>query len=92
MDHVESKKVMIGNHKDLHFLAMPGFCWAKDGGLGKIITVVAVEGGVQDWTAYHETPWTGSDQFSIASNGDKLPQEVAEEIFPEWAKKFKWRY
>jgi hypothetical protein len=91
MQNIESKRIMLGNYPELHFLAMPGFCWAKEGGLGAIITVVAVEGAVQDWSAYHQTPWIDSNEASVAANGDKLPQEVAELIFPEWAKKFSWR-
>jgi hypothetical protein len=90
MQHTEFKRIMIGTYDGLHFLTLPGFCWAKHG-IQHIITVVAVEGGIQDWSAYHETPWIGSDEYSVAANGDKLPQEVAEQIFPDWAKKYYWR-
>ncbi len=91
MRHIESKRIAICNYKDLHFLATPGFCWAKEG-LDKIITVVAIVGEVNDWAAYHETPQTGSDKYSVLTIGDKLSQEVASLIFPEWAKKYEWRH
>jgi len=90
MNRIESKRIVIGNYPKLRFLAMPGFCYSKSG-LSTIITVVAVEGGVNDWSAYHQTPWIDSDEASVAANGDKLPQEVAEQIFPDWAKELSWR-
>jgi len=42
-----------------------------------------------DWTAYFSTPFTFGD---VLNCGNKMPQQVAEELFPEWAKKgLNWR-
>lgn len=59
----------------------------------KVITV-AKEGAVNDWAAYigavegvnHTSEWQ-----HVADFGTKLPQEVAEVLFPTFAKRFTWR-
>lgn len=86
---METKQVHLGDYPFLLILTRPGMSW---GGASptQVITVVAVEGGVGDWAAYCQVPWITPEM--AASNGDKLPKETAEEIFPEWAKKYKWRY
>ena len=53
------------------------------------VEVIAVEGAIKDWTAYVETP--NMPFHDTAAYGDKLPQSVAERLFPSWAKWFTWR-
>ena len=58
------------------------------------VIAVASEGYNNDWTAYigavegknHEDEWEG-----VLHNGTKLPQAIAEILFPEFATKYKWR-
>ena len=56
--------------------------------LDTVIKVAAGEGFAGDWEAYFEVPGIGGDVIGL---GNKLPQEVAEVFFPEWAKRFRWR-
>lgn len=57
------------------------------------VLAVAVEGAVGDWAAYigdvngenHD-----QEQYEVARIGTKLPQEIAETIFPNW-KHLRWR-
>lgn len=54
-----------------------------------VIQVAAGEGNYNDWTAYYETPF---EPFpDVLAFGNKLPQDVARDLFPEWAKRLKWR-
>jgi len=58
------------------------------------VIVVAVEGSIGDWTAYiadvpgesHDYEWQ-----EVMRSGAKLPREVAEALFPDFAAKFIWR-
>jgi len=62
--------------------------------LDRRVIAVAVEGYAGDWTAYigavagenHEKEWR-----DVAEHGSKLRKEVAEAIFPHFAKQFVWR-
>lgn len=59
------------------------------------VVVVAKEGSTGDWSAYigavrgdsHEREWR-----RVMTDGSKLPQNVAEVIFPDFAKQFEWRH
>lgn len=46
--------------------------------------IVAVEGAIEDWVAYIETPTSGSTVEAVVSGGWKLPESLARELFPEW--------
>jgi len=83
-----SREVKLGDYPFLLLMTQSGFCW-KGESPDRVITVVAVEGSIGDWAAYFETPQSGK---RVAENGDKLPKDLAEELFPEWAEKFTWRY
>ncbi len=83
----EEKKVKLGDHPFLTSLTEHSMVYEGES-LDKVITVVAVEGYHDDWAAYFETPWTG---LPVAEYGNKLPEEVAAALFPEWAKRLKWR-
>ena len=57
------------------------------------VIVVAVEGEVEDWSAYigavagqnHDYEWQ-----KVRDYGSKLPKEIAELLFPDF-KKLQWR-
>lgn len=59
------------------------------------VLVVAVEGTVLDWAAYigavqgedHDSEWQ-----QVRDHGSKLTKEIAEFLFPEFAKEFAYRY
>lgn len=60
--------------------------------LSQKILCVAVEGTVGDWSAYIGTIERSSDEWrKIAYNGTKLEKKIAYLLFPEFAKKYKWR-
>lgn len=60
--------------------------------LGSKILCVAVEGTVDDWSAYIGTINDSWDEWVlIAYKGTKLQQRIAKAIFPHFAKKYKWR-
>ena len=49
----------------------------------------AKRGDNNDWAAYVETPYPDGNQVG---RGMKLPQDVAEDIYPEWAESdLHWR-
>ena len=58
------------------------------------VLAVATEGAINDWAAYigavagenHITEAEG-----VRKHGSKLPQTIAEYLFPYFAKRFKWR-
>lgn len=55
-----------------------------------VIKVGACEGNYNDWAAYYETPTTLFG--NVLEFGNKLPEQAARELFPEWAKRnLKWR-
>lgn len=55
-----------------------------------IIKVAARVGDYGDWTAYYLTPFTPFG--NVLDHGNKLPEQAAKELFPEWAKKgLNWR-
>ena len=83
-----TKEVRLSDYAFLLMMTKPGWCWQGESP-NRVVTVVAVEGSIGDWAAYLETPQSGKQ---VAEFGDKLPESVAEEIFPEWAKRFAWRY
>jgi hypothetical protein len=58
------------------------------------VIAVAVEGENKDWSAYigavsgkdHTEEWK-----EVLKKGSKLPKEVAEVLFPDFAEQFRWR-
>jgi hypothetical protein len=58
------------------------------------VIVVAKEGGAKEWAAYidavpgysHAHEW-----LRVLEEGSKLPQKVAEVLFPDFAAEFIWR-
>ena len=89
MANEEVKAVKLSDNMFLLSLTSPGSTYAGYHE-NSIILVGAVEGNFGDWAAYFETPWTpGHDVLGL---GNKLPQKVAEELFPNWKeKKLRWR-
>lgn len=85
----ETRQVKLSDHPYLDELRDPPFVW-QGYPADHIIRVTACEGYLNDWAAYMETPFTlFKDEVNF---GNKIPQDVAEAIFPEWAKsKLKWR-
>jgi hypothetical protein len=61
----------------------------------RVIAVASQGGRGDDWAAYigavkgdnHAEEWK-----DVLDHGTKLPREVAEAIFPHWAKNYTWRY
>ena len=54
---------------------------------------VATLGAIEDWSAYIGSVAGENHDLEyedVLSKGTKLPQRIAEVIFPEW-KKFAWR-
>jgi len=84
---VQEKQVRLRYNSFLLSLISPGATF-QDYSPDAIITVVAVEGDFGDWTAYFETPETVG---IVAEYGSKLPEAAAKELFPDWAKRLKWR-
>jgi len=59
------------------------------------VIAVAMAGSGYDWAAYIGSVQKTEEYMeairSVQNSGCKLPQKVAEAIFPEFARKFKWR-
>lgn len=84
---VEAITVNLGDIPFLNGLRQYPFSWAG-APADKEIEVVAVSNSYGGWAAYMETPTSGRQ---VVSWGDKLPQDVAESLFPEWASSRQWR-
>lgn len=62
--------------------------------LDRQVLVVAVEGEVKDWAAYIgavEGNKHSEEVQKVYERGTKLPEQVARILFPDFAKKFRWR-
>lgn len=90
MENQESKEVKLRDNPFLLSLISRGMTY-QGASPDKTIVVVAVEGSYGDWTAYYETPWTPWGRTQVAEYGNKLPEKAAIELFPEWAKRLRWR-
>jgi hypothetical protein len=85
----ETKEVALKDHPFLLGLTNEGMVY-QDCSPDTIIKLAAHIGDHGDWTAYFSTPYTPFGD--VLNYGAKLPQQVAEELFPEWAKKgLNWR-
>ena len=62
--------------------------------LDRKVLAAAVEGAINDWAAYIGAV-AGNNHMheaeEVRRNGTKLPLEIAEYLFPYFAKRFKWR-
>jgi hypothetical protein len=85
----EVKEVALKDHPFLLGLTNLGMTY-QDYSPDTIIKVAARRGKYADWTAYFAVPTT---PFGDVLNwGNKLPEQVAIDLFPEWAKKgLNWR-
>lgn len=60
--------------------------------LGPKILAVALEGATKDWACYIGTIDLSSDEWpKIVLGGTKMNKRIASAIFPNFAKKYKWR-
>lgn len=86
----EIKAIRLADNQFLRGLVDRGMVYEGYDPEITVIKVAACEGFFEDWTAYFETPYTPF--HNVLDYGNKLPKQIAEELFPEWAKKnFKWR-
>ena len=86
--HQEEKQVKLSSNLFLASLTHHGMIY-QDYSPNTDITVVAVESYFGDWAAYFQTPYTPFG--NVGDFGNKLPEGAAEQIFPDWAKRLKWR-
>jgi hypothetical protein len=85
----EIKEVALKDHPFLLGLTGKGMAY-QDYSPDTIIKVAAVKGNHGDWSAYMTTPTTPFGD--VLRYGSKIPQQVAHDLFPEWAKKgLNWR-
>jgi len=62
--------------------------------LDRKVLAVAIEGSVKDWAAYIgsvDGENHGMEAEEVRRSGSKLPREIAEYLFPYFAKRFRWR-
>ncbi len=85
----EVKGVRLGDNQFLLSLTDPGMAY-QGYSVDTIIKVAACEGYFRDWTAYFATPDTPFGD--VVNFGNKLPEQAAKELFPEWEKSgLRWR-
>lgn len=85
----ETKEVRLKDSPFLLQLTGRGMTY-QDYGPETVIKVAACAGDYGDWTAYYETPTTPFG--NVLKYGNKLPEQVAKELFPEWTKRgLAWR-
>jgi len=85
----EIKEVALKDNPFLLGLTNPGMTY-QDYSPDTIIEVAARLGDYGDWTAYYLTPQTPFKD--VLNYGNKMPEQAAKELFPEWAKKgLNWR-
>lgn len=64
------------------------------GDYGASFIIVAKQGyGGKDWRAYCGLTRTGTDDTwqAVIEDGDKVRRDLAEFLFPDFAKKYEWR-
>jgi hypothetical protein len=85
----EIKEVALKDHPFLLGLTNPGMVY-QGCSPDTIIKIAAKRGEYGDWTAYFSTPWTPFG--NVLRYGNKMPQQAAAELFPQWANKgLNWR-
>ena len=85
----EIKEVALKDHPFLLGLISKGMAY-QDYSPDTIIKLAARRGNYGDWTAYFATPETPFGDLLL--RGNKLPEQAAKELFPEWANKgLNWR-
>ena len=85
----EIKEVALKDNPFLLSLTDRGLVY-QDYSPDTIIKVAARGGNYGDWTAYFLTPYAPFGD--VLNYGNKLPEQAAKELFPEWAKKgLNWR-
>jgi hypothetical protein len=85
----EIKEVALKDHPFLLGLTNPGMAY-QGYSSNTTIKVAAQAGNYKDWTAYFLVPSTPFGD--VLRYGNKMPEQVAKELFPEWAKKgLNWR-
>jgi len=85
----EIKEVRLGDNPFLLSLTDPGMSY-QGYSADTMIKVAAREGDFEDWAAYFATPDTPFG--NVVDLGNKLPEQTAKELFPEWAKRsLRWR-
>ena len=78
----EVKDVKLGDNPFLLSLTTRGSTY-QGHGPETTIKVGASRGDHGDWAAYYETPTTPFGD--VLGYGNKLPEQAAKELFPEWA-------
>ena len=61
----------------------------------KVLAVAKANEGVGDWAAYIDAVpgYKHSEEYiDVLENGEKLPKDIAEKLFPDYAEKFVWRH
>lgn len=85
----EIKEVALKDNPFLLGLINKGMTY-QDYSPDTIIKVAARQGNYGDWTAYYSTPDTPFGD--VLNYGNKMPEQAAKELLPEWAKKgLNWR-
>jgi hypothetical protein len=85
----EIKEVALKDNPFLLGLTNRGMTY-QNYGPETIIKVAVRRGKYGDWTAYFQTPETPFGD--VLNYGNKMPEQAAKELFPEWAKKgLNWR-
>jgi hypothetical protein len=85
----EIKEVALKDNPFLLGLTNPGMTY-QGYSLDTVIKIAACAGDYGDWTAYYLTPSTPFGD--VLNYGNKLPEQAAKELFPEWDKKgLNWR-
>lgn len=85
----EIKEIHLGDNWFLASLTEKGLVYAGYGP-ETLVKIAACEGHFGDWAAYYSTPTTPFND--VVAFGNKLPEEVARELFPNWAKRgLRWR-
>ena len=58
------------------------------------VLAVAVKGSIEDWSSYIGAVKGENhckEYMEVAENGTKLPRQIAEFLFPDFAERFTWR-
>jgi hypothetical protein len=83
----KTRTFKLKDHLFFTDLTLPG-CTYQYKSLNMEIIVVASPDKFGQWAAYFQTPYSGDNVLDL---GSKLPEKVANDLFPEYAKKFKYR-
>lgn len=88
-DVTATRYIRLADHPWLDGLRGPGSVW--EGAPSKQVILVVATANEQEWAAYYQLPHQGNeDAVAVANHGNKLPEQVARDLFGHFPQRYRW--